>query len=226
MSSVAAFLARQSAISFPCIPTCAFTQLKKHCPLLVLQPLYFFPYIPYYYIVFVSILQCVQCPKHTHPTIQCHIREQHTQKHSVTSTLNNSVTSENNTPNNIVSHPRTTHPTKQCHIPEQHAQNTVLHPRTTHPTTVSYPRTTYPTSQCHIPEQHTNNTMSHPRTTCTKTQCHIPEQHIQQHSVTSQNNTPNNTVLHPRTTHPTSQCHITEHLNPTTHCMFTDYTCY
>jgi hypothetical protein len=29
MSSVSAFLARRSAISFPCIPTCAFTQLKN-----------------------------------------------------------------------------------------------------------------------------------------------------------------------------------------------------
>ena len=32
MSSVAAFLARRSAILFPCIPTCAFTQLKNNCP--------------------------------------------------------------------------------------------------------------------------------------------------------------------------------------------------
>ena len=32
LSSVAAFLARRSAYSFPCIRTCAFTQLKKHCP--------------------------------------------------------------------------------------------------------------------------------------------------------------------------------------------------
>src|SRR5215469_17414036 len=33
LSSVAAFLARRSANSFPCIPTCAFTQLKNtvHC---------------------------------------------------------------------------------------------------------------------------------------------------------------------------------------------------
>ena len=45
VSSIAAFLARRSAILFPRIPTCLHP-VEKHCPLLVLQPLYFLPYIP------------------------------------------------------------------------------------------------------------------------------------------------------------------------------------